>query len=182
MKGFVMTYASHQTTAADASSVPAASVAGLDFLKRLADGSHPAAPFARETDIWIVEAERGCVRFAAMPSKRFYNPLGTVHVSTLLDSAMGCAVHSLLVAGQAYTTVDMTVSFVRPVLEKTGKLTCEGKIIHAGGRIATAEGCVWDEAGTLVAHGSETCLVMTAPAKKSCLGLQKKGDRCSTRR
>jgi uncharacterized protein (TIGR00369 family) len=165
-----MTYASHRTTAADASSVPAASVAGLDFLKRLADGSQPAAPFAKETDIWIVEAEPGRVRFAALPSKRFYNPLGTVHggwISTLLDSAMGCAVHSLLAAGQAYTTVDMTVSFVRPVLEKTGKLTCEGKIIHAGGRIATAEGRVWDEAGTLIAHGSETCLVMTAPATKS---------------
>jgi uncharacterized protein (TIGR00369 family) len=166
-----MTNASHQKTVADAvSSRPAASIAGLDFLKHLADGSHPAPPFARETDIWIVEAERGRVLFAAMPSKRFYNPLGTVHggwISTLLDSAMGCAVHSVLLAGQAYTTVDMTVNFVRPVLEKTGKLTCEGKIIHAGGRIATAEGRVWDEAGTLIAHGSETCLVMTAPETKS---------------
>jgi uncharacterized protein (TIGR00369 family) len=76
-------------------------------------------------------------------------------------------VHSVLLAGQAYTTVDMTVNFVRPVLEKTGKLTCEGKIIHAGGRIATAEGRVWDEASTLIAHGSETCLVMTAPATNS---------------
>ena len=66
-----------------------------------------------------------------------------------------------LAAGQVYTTVDMTVSFVRPVFENTGKLRCEGKIIHAGSRIATAEGRVWDDAGTLIAHGSETCLVMT---------------------
>ena len=80
---------------------------------------------------------------------------------------MGCAVHSVLAPGQAYTTVDMTVSFVRPVSEETGKLRCEGKIIHAGGRIATAEGRVWDEARTLIAHGSETCLVMTAPASPS---------------
>jgi uncharacterized protein (TIGR00369 family) len=153
-----------------ASRRPATSIAGLDFLRRLADGSHPAPPFAAETDIWIIEAERGRVLFAATPSERFYNPLGTVHggwISTLLDSAMGCSVHSLLAAGQGYTTVDLTISFVRPVFEKTGKLRCEGKVIHAGGRIATAEGRVWDEAGTLIAHGTETCLLMTAPAMSS---------------
>jgi uncharacterized protein (TIGR00369 family) len=146
------------------------SIAGLEFLRRLADGSFSAPPFATETDIWIVEAEKGRVVFAATPSKRFYNPLGTVHggwISTLLDSAMGCAVHSVLVPGQAYTTVDITVSFVRPVFEKTGKLKCEGKIVHVGSRIATAEGRVWDEMGTLIAHGTETCLVMKAPAKSS---------------
>jgi uncharacterized protein (TIGR00369 family) len=88
-------------------------------------------------------------------------------ISTLLDSAMGCAVHSVLAPGQAYTTVDMTVSFVRPVFQTTGKLRCEGKIIHAGGRIATAEGRVWDDADTLIAHGSETCLVMTESAASS---------------
>ena len=144
----------------------AAGAAGVDFLKRLRDGTHPAPPFAVETDIWIVEVEAGRVVFEATPSQRFYNPLGTVHggwISTLLDSAMGCAVHSVLEAGRAYTTVDMTVSFVRPVFEKTGKLRCEGKIIHVGNRIATAEGRVWDQAGTLIAHGSETCMVMAVP-------------------
>jgi uncharacterized protein (TIGR00369 family) len=143
-----------------------AGISGLSFLQRLADGSHPAPPFAKETDIWIVAAERGRVQFDARPSVRFYNPLGSVHggwIATLLDSAMGCAVHSLLEPGQAYTTVDMSVSFVRAVFERTGKLTCEGKIIHGGGRVATAEGRVWDQAGTLIAHGSETCLVMPAP-------------------
>jgi uncharacterized protein (TIGR00369 family) len=148
----------------------ATGMAGLDFLKGLRDRTHPAPPFAMETNIWLVEAESGRVMFEAWPSSRFYNPLGTVHggwISTLLDSAMGCAVHSVLKAGQAYTTVDMTVSFVRPVFEKTGKLRCEGKIIHAGGRIATAEGRVWDEAGALIAHGSETCMVMTVPGAAS---------------
>jgi uncharacterized protein (TIGR00369 family) len=166
-----MTKASHRATVTDeASHRPAASVAGLEFLKGLADGSHPAPPFTAETDIWIVEAERGRVVFAGSPLKRFYNPLGTVHggwIATLLDSAMGCAVHSVLAPGQAYTTVDMAVSFVRPVSEKTGKLSCEGKIIHAGGRIATAEGRVRDQSGTLIAHGTETCLVMTAPPTSS---------------
>ena len=148
----------------------AAGVTGLDFLKGLVAGTQPAPPFAATTDIRIIDVESGRVVFEAMPSLRFYNPLGTVHggwISTLLDSAMGCAVHSTLKAGQAFTTVDMTISFVRPVFEKTGKLRCEGKIIHSGGRIATAEGRIWDEAGTLIAHGSETCMVMAMPGAAS---------------
>jgi len=141
---------------------PLATVAGLEFLQRLADRSYPAPPFAEATDIFIVEAEHGRAVFAATPSRRFYNPLGSVHggwISTLLDSAMGCAVHSVLGPGQAYTTVDLSVSFVRPVFDRTGMLKCEGKIIHAGSRIATAEGRVWDTAGTLIAHGTATCLL-----------------------
>jgi uncharacterized protein (TIGR00369 family) len=148
----------------------ATAIAGVDFLKGLRDRTQPAPPFAVETDIWLVEAEPGRVVFEATPSSRFYNPLGTVHggwISTLLDSAMGCAVHSVLKPGQTYTTVDMNISFVRPVFAKTGKLRCEGKIIHAGGRIATADGRVWDQAGTLIAHGSETCLVMAMPGTPS---------------
>jgi uncharacterized protein (TIGR00369 family) len=148
----------------------ATGVAGLDFLEGLRKRAHPAPPFAAQTDIWIVEVASGRVVFAATPSQRYYNHMGTVHggwISTLLDSAMGCAVHSVLKAGQAYTTIDMTINFVRPVFEKTGKLKCEGKIIHAGGRIATAEGRVWDEAGTLIAHGSETCMVMAVPGTAS---------------
>jgi uncharacterized protein (TIGR00369 family) len=81
-------------------------------------------------------------------------------IATVLDSAMGCAVHSVMKAGQAYTTVDMSVSLVRPVFARTGVLRCEGKLIHAGNRIATAEGRLWDHAGTLIAHGSETCMVL----------------------
>jgi uncharacterized protein (TIGR00369 family) len=144
----------------------AAATPGLDFLQGLRNGALPAPPFAAVTDMWLTEAEKGRVVFEATPSSRFYNPLGTVHggwISTLLDSAMGCAVHSVLTAGQAYTTVDITISFVRPVLEKTGKLRCEGRIIHAGRRIATAEGRIYDAAGTLIAHGSGTCLVMAVP-------------------
>lgn len=141
----------------------ASAATGLDFLQRLRDGHHPAPPFAETTDIWLREAEHGRVLFEATPSRKFYNPLGTVHggwISTLLDSAMGCAVHSTLNPGQGYTTVDMTVSFVRAVTSDTGPLTCEGKIVHAGGRIATAEGRVFDAGGKLVAHGTETCMIL----------------------
>jgi uncharacterized protein (TIGR00369 family) len=145
----------------------AISVSGLEFLSALRDGKHPAPPYAVESDIWITEVESGRVVFEAEPSALFYNPLGTVHggwTSGLLDSAMGCAVHSLLKPGQAYTTVDMTINFVRPLFANTGRLKCEGKIIHPGNRIATSEGRVWDRDGKLIAHGSETCLIWSVPS------------------
>jgi uncharacterized protein (TIGR00369 family) len=104
------------------------------------------------------------VAFEASPSARFYNPMGLVHggwLALLLDTAMGCAVHSTLEPGQIYTTVEMKTAFVRPVRETTGKLRCEGVLLHAGSRIASSEGKVFDGAGRLVAHGSETCLIST---------------------
>ena len=130
----------------------------------------PRPPIGDTLDFLPIRIEPGVAVFQGRPQIKHYNPLGTVHggwISTLLDSAMGCAVHSVLKAGQAYTTIDMTINFVRPVFEKTGKLRCEGKIIHAGGRVATAEGRVWDQAGTLIAHGSETCMIMAVPGTAS---------------
>jgi uncharacterized protein (TIGR00369 family) len=118
----------------------------------------------------LIMAEHGRVLFEAVPAEKFLNPLGTIHggwISTLLDSAMGCAVHCMLKPGHGFTTVDMTVSFVRAVLPTSGKLICEGKIIHSGGRIATAEGCVTDVAGKLIAHGTETCMILKAPVEGS---------------
>ena len=148
----------------------ATGVSGLEFLKGLRNQVYPTPPFAETTEIWIAEVESGHIVFEASPSARFYNPLGTVHggwISTLLDSAMGCAVHSMMKAGQTYTTIDMTVNFVHPVSEATGKLKCEGTVVHIGGRIATAQGRVWDDAGTLIAHGSETCMVMRVPGMRT---------------
>ena len=149
--------------------VPAATAMqtdGLTFLRNMISQHYPAPPFAETSDIWITTADHGRVLFEASPAERFLNPLGTIHggwISTLLDSAMGCAVHSTLKPGHGFTTVDMTVSFVRAVQPNSGKLTCEGKIIHSGGRIATAEGRVTDAAGKLIAHGTETCLILKAP-------------------
>jgi uncharacterized protein (TIGR00369 family) len=140
----------------------AASDSGLDFLRKLLDGSYPAPPFSEVAEVWLVNVERGRAVFAGVPTAQFYNPMGSVHggwISALLDSAMGCAVHSMLKPGQGYTTIEMKVNFVRPVFEKTGKLQCEGTVVHFGGRVATSEGRVVDSAGALIAHGSETCLV-----------------------
>jgi uncharacterized protein (TIGR00369 family) len=143
----------------------AISESGHAFLLKLLDGTHPAPPFAEVCDIWPTEIERGRIVFEASPSARFYNPMGTVHggwISTVLDSAMGCAVHSLLKPGQAFTSVELKVNFVRPLLEQTGKVRCEGKIIHLGGRLATSEGRLTDLSGNVIAHGSTTCMILAA--------------------
>jgi len=141
----------------------AISETGHAFLLKLLDGTHPAPSFAEVCDIWPIEIEAGRIVFEACPSAQFYNPMGTVHggwISTVLDSAMGCAVHSLLKPGQVCTTLELKVNFVRPLLEQTGKLRCEGKIIHFGGRLATSEGRLTDLSGNLIAHGSETCMIL----------------------
>ncbi len=140
----------------------AAAESGLEFLRKMGDGSHPTPPFSKITDVWAVEVESGRAVFEGEPSASFYNPMGTVHggwISILLDSAMGCAVHSMLTVGQAYTTIEMKVNFVRPVFEHSGLLRCEARIVHCGARIATSEGRVTDHRGKVVAHGSETCMI-----------------------
>ena len=145
----------------------ATSMSGLSFLKQLLDRSYPAPPFSATAEIWMQDIEAGRAVFAGLPSERFYNPMGTVHggwISALLDSAMGCAVHSMLKAGQGYTTVELKTNFLRPLFAHTGQVRCEADIVHVGGRIATSEGKVFDADGNLVAHGSETCMILKARA------------------
>jgi len=136
---------------------------GLAFLQGLLDGVHPPPPFSRATGIYLREVAEGRVIFAGMPSAEFLNPIGTVHggwTSAILDSAMACAVHTTLKAGEGYTTVEMKINFVRPVLPDLGEITCEGVLIHRGGTIATSEGKLRDGKGRLLAHGSETCMIL----------------------
>ena len=144
----------------------ATSGSGLEFLQGMLAGAHPGPPISQTNDFWAVEADYGRAVFEGLPGPRFLNPLGTIHggwISTLLDSAMGCAVHTTLKAGFGYTTVDMSITFTRAVLPSTGKVRCEGKVIHVGGRIATSEGRLYDAAGKLLAHGTETCMIMKIP-------------------
>ncbi len=138
-------------------------MSGLDYLRAIQTGDLPAAPIAHLLGMWIEEVSEGRVVFAAKPGEDVYNPIGTVHgglAATLLDSAMACAVHSTLPAGTAYTTVELKVNYLRAMTDKTGVVTCEGKVIHVGGRIATAEGRLTDASGKLLAHGTTTCMVM----------------------
>jgi uncharacterized protein (TIGR00369 family) len=140
----------------------AGSLCGVDFLRGIMDGLYPAPPFSEVADVWPVSIEVGRIVFEAAPSARFYNPMGIVHggwIALLLDTVMGCAVHSALQPGRAFATVDMTTSFVRPVSEGTGTLRAEGTLLHLGHRIASAEGKVFDLADRLVAHGSESCAI-----------------------
>lgn len=143
---------------------------GLEFLQRMIAGEYPAPPIAETMGFLAVEAEHGRCRFEGAPSAAFLNPLSTVHGgwhATILDSALGCAVHTLIKAGQGYTTVEMKLNYVRALAPDAGLLSCEGKVIHAGARIATSEARLVDAAGRLIAHGTETCLIFDMPAKKA---------------
>ncbi|HEY7350402.1 MAG TPA: PaaI family thioesterase [Ktedonobacterales bacterium] len=137
-------------------------MSGLDYLRAMQSGEVPPAPIAVLLGMSFVEVEEGRVVFAAQPAEYHYNPIGVVHgglAATLLDSALGCAVHSALPAGTGYTTLEIKVNFVRPITRDTGEIRCEGKIIYQGGRIATAEGRITDAEGKLYAHGTTTCII-----------------------
>lgn len=140
----------------------ARTMSGVDFLRGWIEGRFPAPPIGKFMNGGLVEAETGRVVFEGTPGADHYNPLGGVHggyAATLLDSCMGCAVHSALAAGQGYTTLELKVNYVRPMSDRTGLVRAEGRLIHLGGRVATADGRVLDAAGKLLAHGSTTCLV-----------------------
>ena len=144
-------------------------ISGIEYLKALQSGELPPPPIAVLMGMWITEVSEGRVVFAAEPAEYHYNPLGTVHggvMATLLDSALGCVVQSMLPAGIGYTTVELKVNYLRPITVKTGTVYCEGKIIYVGGRIATAEGRLTDAEGKLYAHGTTTCLIFrpTSPS------------------
>jgi uncharacterized protein (TIGR00369 family) len=138
-------------------------ISGIAYLRALQSGEFPPPPIAVLMGMWITEVSEGRVVFAAEPSEYHYNPLGTVHggvMATLLDSALGCAVQSMLPAGTSYTTLELKVNYLRPITAKTGTVYAEGKIIHIGGRIATAEGRLTDSDGKLYAHGTTTCIIL----------------------
>lgn len=142
---------------------------GLETLRGLIEGRHPAPPFAATTGCYLAEVEDGRVLFRGVPDSRFLNPLGSIHggwTAGIMDSAMACAVHSILKAGQGYTTLEFRVHLVRAISPRSGELSCEGRIVHRGGTVATSEGFLRDSAGRLLAHGTETCLVFDGAAHK----------------
>ena len=138
-------------------------LSGIEFLRKIVAGELPPPPFASLLNFDLVELNEGTATFVVNPAEYHYNPIGVVHgglAATLLDSAMGCAVHSTLPAGVGYTTLEIKVNFVRAMTAETGRVRCEAKVIHVGGRTATAEGRIVDESGKLYAHGTTTCLVL----------------------
>jgi uncharacterized protein (TIGR00369 family) len=135
---------------------------GLTLFKGLLEGKFPAPPIGKALGFRVSEVEFGRVAFAYTPVFDHYNPLGTVHggiAATLLDSVMGCCIHTTLKAGIGYTTVEIKVNYVRAMTDRTGPVRAEGKVINVGSRIATSEGRLTDSSGKLLAHGTTTCLV-----------------------
>lgn len=146
-----------------------AAMPGLDFLRGLTDGTMPGPPFAETSGVAPVSVEHGRVVFTGNPASRFYNQMGTIHggwTALLLDTAMGCAVHSVLSAGSVYTTIEMKTVYVRALREKDGPVTCEANLIHKGAQIASAEGKILDREGRLIAYGSETCFIRSLVAAR----------------
>jgi uncharacterized protein (TIGR00369 family) len=139
-------------------------LAGLDYIRAIADGTLPPPPIAELLGFQIVEAEEGRAVFALQPAEWMYNPIGMVHggvAATLLDSCMGCAVHTMLDAGVGYTTTDVQVRYIRAMGASTGRVLAEGRVVHAGRRTATAEGRVFSESDEkLIAHGSTGCVIL----------------------
>lgn len=138
---------------------------GLDQLRAFRAGDAPHPPIMDTLGITDLRPERGRV-VVEMPAAGFhYNPLGSVHggvLSTLLDTAAACAVHSTLAVGELYTSLDLSVKFLRPVTVASGLLTCEGTVIQRGRRTALAQAQLTDESGRLVAHATSSCMIFPA--------------------
>jgi uncharacterized protein (TIGR00369 family) len=136
---------------------------GIAFLTAMLKAELPPAPMSVTLGFKLVHAEEGLARFEGWPDEYQYNPMGGVHggwTATLLDSAMGSAVMTTLDEKSAYTTLEFSVRLVRPVTRETGSVTAEGRVVHRGARVATAEGKLLDASGKVYAHASTTCLVM----------------------
>jgi len=141
----------------------ARSMAGIDFLRGMRDGTIHPAPIQELIGMKLVEVDPGRVVWEAMPGEQHYNPIGTVHAgiaATLLDSAMACAVHSSIPLGKGYTTLEFKINLVRAVTIKSGVLRAIGKVVHGGKTTATAEGRLEDASGALYAHASTTCIIL----------------------
>ncbi len=140
-------------------------MSGIEILRAMLAGDIPAPPITEVVGFELTEVEPGFAAFSGKPGAHLYNPYGTVHggyTATLLDSAMTCAVQSLVPLGYGVTTLEFKVSFVRAFTETTRVARAEGRAINVGRRVGVAEGRLIDEDGRVLAHGTTTCLVFEA--------------------
>lgn len=144
-------------------------MSGLDFLRAIVRGEVPPPPIMALMGITIqdmADIEPGRVVFTVEPAEYHYNPIGVVHgglACTLCDSAMGCAVQTMLPAGVGYTTLEVKVNFLRALTCETGIIRCEGKVIQVGRSVGMAEARITDACGKLYAHATTTCLILPPP-------------------
>jgi len=143
-----------------------ASMPGIDFVRAIFGGKLPAPPIMQTIEPFDSTAEPGVVVMHSVPGFRHYNPIGSVHggyAATLLDSAMGLAVHSMLPMGTGYTTLEFKVSFIKGMTRDSGPVRTAGRTLNVGRRAATAEARITDAKGRLLAHATTTCLVFEIP-------------------
>lgn len=143
----------------------ARTMSGLDYLNAMGRGefAYPPLMYLLGMDHLTPEIAPGKVTFFLEPQEYHYNPIGSVHggvFASLLDTAMGCAVHSTLPAGVSYTTLEFKITFIKALTTATGLVRCEGTLLSAGRQVATAEGRIVDATGKLYAHGTTTCLLL----------------------
>jgi len=137
-------------------------LSGLEYMRKMMAGELTPSGMAQLMDFRLVEVAEGRAVFSIKPDERHYNGLGIAHgglAATLLDSAMGCAVNTMMPAGKIFTTLEMKINYTRPMKRETGEVLCEASVIHVGGRTATAEGRIVDLDGRLYAHGTATCML-----------------------
>lgn len=137
-------------------------LAPLELYKQVLAGGRARAPMAEHMNMTMTEVEHGRIVFKGVPEDRYYNPMGTIHggyFGTLLDTAMGCAVHTACKPGQGYTTLEYKVTLIRAMTAATGPVFCEGKVLNVGNRVGTAQGTITDADGKVYAHGTTTCLI-----------------------
>jgi uncharacterized protein (TIGR00369 family) len=135
---------------------------GLDYLRAMMDGSIPPPPIASHINLEMLDAAPGLAVMAATPDESHYNPIGSVHggfFATLLDSVCGCAVQTTLPAGTGYTSLDLSVSFLRGITSDTGRVVATGRVTKPGSRAAFVEADIKDAQGRLLATATSTCLV-----------------------
>ena len=144
-----------------------AGLSGLELMQAMLRGELPSATIAHTLDFLLLEVSPGRAMFQGTPGAAHLNPLGTVHggwYATLLDSALGCAVHTLMPAGRAYTTAELSVKLVRALTPQVPRVRAIGEVVHSGRQLATAEARLVDADGKLYAHASTVCLVFDARA------------------
>ena len=141
---------------------------GLEMMLAMINGDIPYPPIAKTLDFTIMEAGPGRAMFQGTPGVAHLNPLGSIHggwFATLLDSALGCAVHTMMPPGRSYTTAELGVNLVKALTPKVQRVRAIGTVIHCGRQLATAEARLIGPDGTLYAHGTTTCLVFEIPAR-----------------
>jgi uncharacterized protein (TIGR00369 family) len=139
---------------------------GLEVMQAALNGEIPFAAIAKTLDYMLIEISTGRAVFQGTPGPAHLNPMGGIHggwYATLLDSALGCAVHTMMPVGRGYTTAELSVNIVKAITPKVSRVRAEGKVIHCGRQLATAEARLFGPDGTLYAHATTTCLVFELP-------------------